>query len=143
MIFKFDNIIIFICICQYFFVLLCVEKKVLTINIQNLIMARIVPVDPVGAMHGKVSSRSKVSYRTKNGKTFDYVLENPRNKFSEKEKGLHRSFGEISKRASQIAKDPALAAPYMAAFEAQKETGQKSLYQFVVTQLMREEMGKK
>ena len=62
-----------------------------------------------------------------------------REKFSEKEKGLHAGFGQLSKLASKIAKDSKLAAPYMADYEEQKNKGgQTSLYQYLLTRFLRE-----
>ena len=63
----------------------------------------------------------------------------PREKFSDKEKGLHAGFGQLSKLASKIAKDSKLAAPYMADYEEQKNKGgQTSLYQYLLTRFLRE-----
>ncbi|MBQ7632284.1 MAG: hypothetical protein IJS82_05970 [Paludibacteraceae bacterium] len=90
-------------------------------------------------LHGKLASRDDIYYRTRNGKQFAVQMVNPRQKFSPKEKTLHAGFGQIAKLTSRIAKDPALAAPYMPDFEAQKANGgQTSLYQYLLTRFLRE-----
>ena len=106
-------------------------------------MADVSLMYPFDDLRGKVSSTDEIYFRKRNGKLFSVRLQHPRKKFTAKEKGLHTSFGEISKRASAIAKDPEQAALFMEGFESQKENGQKSLYQYIVTQLMRSEMGRK
>ena len=94
---------------------------------------------PFAGIHGKLSTTDTVYFRHRGGKVFGVVLKNPRTKFSDKEKAVRQSFGAISKRASEIAKDPNQAAQYLPAYEAQKAKGQKSLYQFIVTQLLRQQ----
>lgn len=89
-------------------------------------------------VRGKLVRRDDIYFRMRNGKQFAVQMLNPRTNFSEKEKGLHLGFGQLSKLASRIAKDSGLAAPYMADFEAQKENGQASLYQYLLTRFLRE-----
>lgn len=103
-------------------------------------MARATNREPVEQIHGKLKKDEDVYYRWRNGKQFAVKMTNPRTVFSEKEKALHAGFGQLSKLASQIAKDLAKAAPYMDAFNAQKDKdgGQKSLYQFILTHFLRE-----
>lgn len=96
--------------------------------------------DAFESLHGKLSKQQDIYYRTRNGKQFAVQLVNPRGKFTTKEKGLHAGFGQLSKLASQIAKNTELAAPFMADFEAQKTkpNGQLSLYQYLLTRFLRE-----
>ena len=94
----------------------------------------------VESIRGKLAKQQDIYYRTRNGKQFAVQLVNPRSKFTTKEKGLHAGFGQLSKLASQIAKNPELAAPFMPDFEAQKAkpNGQPSLYQYLLTRFLRE-----
>ena len=93
----------------------------------------------IDGIRGKLAGRDSVYFRKRNGKQYAVQLVNPREKFSEKEKGLHAGFGQLSKLASRIAKDSELAAPYMADFERQKDKGgQTSLYQYLLTRFLRE-----
>ena len=94
----------------------------------------------VESIRGKLAKQQDIYYRTRNGKQFAVQLVNPRSKFTTKEKGLHVGFGQLSKLASQIAKKPELAAPFMPDFEAQKAkpNGQPSLYQYLLTRFLRE-----
>ena len=92
----------------------------------------------IDAIRGKLASRDDIYFRQRNGKQFAVQLVNPRTKFSQKEQGLHMGFGQLSKLASKIAKNSSLAAPYMADFEAQKENGQPSLYQYLLTRFLKE-----
>ena len=96
--------------------------------------------DAFESLHGKLAKQQDIYYRTRNGKQFAVQLVNPRGKFTTKEKGLHAGFGQLSKLASQIAKNPELAAPFMPDFEAQKTkpNGQPSLYQYLLTRFLRE-----
>ena len=94
---------------------------------------------PFAAIHGKLSTTDTVYFRHRGDKVFGVILKNPRTNFSDKEIALRQNFGAISKRASAIAKDPELSAPYLPAFEAQKDKGQKSLYQFILTQLLHQQ----
>lgn len=103
-------------------------------------MAEIDLSSGIDGISGKLASRDAIYFRKRNGKQFAVQLVNPREKFSEKEKGLHLGFGQLSKLASRISKDSNLAAPYMADFERQKakEGGQPSLYQYLLTRFLRE-----
>ena len=103
-------------------------------------MAEIDLSNGIDGIKGKLASRDVIYFRKRNGKQFAVQLVNPRDKFSEKEKGLHMGFGQLSKLASQISKDSNLAAPYMAEFEQQKAKpgGQQSLYQYLLTRFLRE-----
>jgi hypothetical protein len=92
----------------------------------------------IDGIRGKLASRDDIYFRKRYGKQFAVQMVHPRTTFSEKEKGLHMGFGQLSKLASKIAKDSNLAAPYMADFEAQKENGQPSLYQYLLTRFLRE-----
>lgn len=93
----------------------------------------------IDGIRGKLAGRDSVYFRKRNGKQYAVQLVNPREKFSEKEKGLHAGFGQLSKLASKIAKDSELAAPYMADYERQKSKGgQTSLYQYLLTRFLRE-----
>ena len=93
----------------------------------------------IDGIRGKLASRDKIYFRKRNGKQFAVQMIHPREKFSEKEKGLHAGFGQLSKLASKIAKDSELAAPYMADYERQKDKGgQTSLYQYLLTRFLRE-----
>ena len=94
----------------------------------------------IDGIKGKLARRDDVYFRMRNGKQFAVQMLNPREKFSEKEKGLHLGFGQLSKLASKIAKDSTLAAPFMADYEAQKQqpNGQASLYQYLLTRFLRE-----
>ena len=104
-------------------------------------MAKAKLIRPIEEIHGKLKKEDDEYYRWRNGRQFVVKMENPRTKFSEKEKALRSRFGELSKRASEIAKDPEQAARYMADFEAQKdkEGGKKSLYHYVLAQLTKTE----
>lgn len=102
-------------------------------------MAEIELSNGIDEIWGKLASRDDVYFRRRNGKQFAVQLVNPRQTFSDKEKGLHLGFGQLSKLASQIAKDNELAAPYMADYEEQKaKGGQTSLYQYLLTRFLRE-----
>ena len=102
-------------------------------------MAEIDLSSGIDGISGKLASRDDIYFRKRNGKQFAVQLVNPREKFSEKEKGLHMGFGQLSKLASKIAKDSELAAPYMADYEEQKNKGgQTSLYQYLLTRFLRE-----
>ena len=103
-------------------------------------MADIELSNGIDGIRGKLASRDKLYFRKRNGKQFAVQMVNPREKFSEKEKGLHLGFGQLSKLASQISKDSNLAAPYLADFEQQKAKagGQRSLYQYLLTRFLRE-----
>ena len=102
-------------------------------------MADIDLISGIEGIRGKLASRDDIYFRKRNGKQFAVQMVNPRTKFSEKEQGLHLGFGKLSKRASKIAKNNSLAAPYMADFEAQKANGgQTSLYQYLLTRFLRE-----
>ena len=103
-------------------------------------MARVTYDNPIDTVHGKIGKADNEYYRVRNGKRFLVRMDNPRKKFTEKEQSLHQGFGQLSKLASQIAKDPKKAAPYMEGFNAQKdkEGGQQSVYQYILTQLLRE-----
>lgn len=92
------------------------------------------------SIRGKLAKQQDIYYRTRNGKQFAVQFANPRGKFTTKEKGLHVGFGQLSKLASQIAKNAELAAPFMPDFEAQKSKpdGQTSLYQYLLTRFLRE-----
>ena len=93
----------------------------------------------IEGLMGKLAREHDVYYRKRNGKQFAVQLINPRQHFSDKEKGLHLGFGQLSKLASKMAKDSTLAAPYMADFEEQKQNGgQRSLYQYLLTRFLRE-----
>ena len=102
-------------------------------------MAQVGYIHPVDKVTGKLSKSDDVYFRMRNGKRYAVKMINPRTEFSDKEKVLHARFGDLSKQASAIAKDPELAAPYMAGYEAQKETegGKQSLYHYVLSQLTR------
>ena len=102
-------------------------------------MADIELSNGIDGIRGKLASRDAIYYRKRNGKQFAVQLVNPREKFSDKEKGLHVGFGQLAKLASRVAKDSELAAPYMAEFEEQKaKGGQTSLYQYLLTRFLRE-----
>lgn len=103
-------------------------------------MAKARTIRPVDILQGKLKKDDDVYYRYRNGQQFAVRLDNPRKLFSQKEKTLHAGFGQLSKIASQFAKNETKAAPYMEGFNAQKnqEGGQKSLYQYILTQLLRE-----
>ncbi len=103
-------------------------------------MAEIELTSAIDGIHGKLAGRDDIYYRKRNGKQFAVQLVNPRQKFTAKEKGLHLGFGQLSKLASKIAKNKALAAQFMADFEAQKQQpgGQQSLYQYLLTRFLRE-----
>ncbi len=103
-------------------------------------MADIELSNGIDGIRGKLAGRDDIYFRKRNGKQFAVQLVNPREKFSEKEKGLHLGFGQLSKLASRISKDNRLAAPYMADFEQQKakQGGQQSLYQYLLTRFLRE-----
>ncbi|MBR1877882.1 MAG: hypothetical protein IJ814_02625 [Paludibacteraceae bacterium] len=102
-------------------------------------MAEVKLNDAFEGISGKLMKKSDIYYRTRKGKQFAVQMVNPRNTYSEKEKVLHAGFGQIVKLTSRIAKDPKLAAPYMADFEAQKANGgQTSLYQYLLTRFLRE-----
>ena len=94
----------------------------------------------IDGVRGKLARKDDIYFRKRNGKQFAVQLVNPRDTFSDKEKGLHMGFGQLSKLASKIAKTPELVAPYMADFEAQKSqpNGQQSLYQYLLTRFLRE-----
>lgn len=93
----------------------------------------------IDGIRGKLAGRDSVYFRQRNGKQFAVQLLNPRETFSEKEKGLHVGFGQLSRLASMIAKDSELAAPYVADFEEQKaKGGQTSMYQYLLTRFLRE-----
>ena len=56
----------------------------------------------IDGIRGKLAGRDSVYFRKRNGKQYAVQLVNPREKFSEKEKGLHAGFGQLSKLASRI-----------------------------------------
>ena len=103
-------------------------------------MADIELSNGIDGIRGKLASRDAIYFRKRNGKQFAVQMLHPREKFSEKEKGLHLGFGQLSKLASRISKDSNLAAPYMAEFDQQKVKpgGQQSLYQYLLTRFLRE-----
>ena len=102
-------------------------------------MADIELSNGIDGIRGKLASRDEIYFRMRNGKQFAVQMVHPREKFSEKEKGLHLGFGQLSKLASRISKDSNLAAKYMAEFEEQKtKGGQTSMYQYLLTRFLRE-----
>ncbi len=102
-------------------------------------MADIELSNGIDGIRGKLAGRDSIYFRQRNGKQFAVQMVHPREKFSDKEKGLHVGFGQLAKLASKIAKDSELAAPYMADFEEQKaKGGQTSLYQYLLTRFLRE-----
>ena len=104
-------------------------------------MADVKFIRPISGVAGKLKKTDHVYFRQRNGKWFAVKMDNPRTEFTEKEKAIRSRFGELSKRASEIAKDPEQAARYMADFEAQKEKegGKKDLYHYILTQLTKTE----
>ncbi|MCQ2311703.1 MAG: hypothetical protein MJZ64_08155 [Paludibacteraceae bacterium] len=103
-------------------------------------MADVILMYPVEEIRGKVFAGDDVYFRKQNGKVRIVRLKNPRTEFSAHEKEVRTSFGALSKKASTIAKDATLAAPYMPGFEAQKgnEKGTKVLYRYILSQLQKE-----
>ena len=103
-------------------------------------MARANNIRPIEELHGKLHKDDAVYYRWRNGKQYAVRLDNPRKKFTEKEKAVRGHFGELSRRAAAIAKDPLQAAAYIADFEAQKdlEGGKKSIYHYILSRLTQE-----
>lgn len=102
-------------------------------------MADIELSNGIDGIRGKLASRDDIYYRKRNGKQFAVQMVHPREKYSEKEKGLHLGFGQLSKLASRISKDSNLAAKYMPEFEEQKaKGGQTSMYQYLLTRFLRE-----
>ena len=102
-------------------------------------MADIELSNGIDGIRGKLAGRDSIYFRQRNGKQFAVQMVHPREKFSDKEKGLHVGFGQLAKLASKIAKDSELAAPYMADFEEQKaKGGQPNLYQYLLTRFLRE-----
>lgn len=102
-------------------------------------MADIELSNGIDGIRGKLASRDDIYFRMRNGKQFAVQMVHPREKFSEKEKGLHLGFGQLSKLASRISKDSNLAAKYMSEFEEQKANGgQTSMYQYLLTRFLRE-----
>lgn len=93
---------------------------------------------PFDEIRGKVHADDSVYFRKQYGKMRAVKLKNPRTEFSEHEKEVRKGFGNMAHQASEISKDPLLAAPYMDGFNAQKsqEGGTSSLYRYILRQLL-------
>ena len=104
-------------------------------------MADVKFIRPIASVQGKLKKTDNIYFRRRGDKWFAVKLANPRTEFTEKEKAVRSRFGEISKRASEIAKNPELAAPYMAGFEAQKDRkdGKENLYHYILSRLTKTE----
>lgn len=104
-------------------------------------MADVKFIRPIESVQGKLKKTDNIYFRRRGEKWFAVKLENPRTKFTEKEKAVRSRFGEISRRASEIAKNPELAAPYVAGFEAQKgkDGAKENLYHYILSQLTKGE----
>lgn len=77
-------------------------------------MAKIEFCAPVASVSGKMNKKDNVYFRVMNGKRYGVLLLHPRTreKASEKEKTLRTKMGKLSREASRIHKDEALAAAY-------------------------------
>ena len=67
----------------------------------------------IDSFQGKFKRDDRIVYRTRNGKTHAYALDNPFRGTASAEQGATRtSFGEAVRQASVILKDPALRAEW-------------------------------
>lgn len=93
-------------------------------------MAKVVYIDPVERVHGKVKRDTHVSFRGQH----TYYLQHPRTEkdFSEHEKAYRRAFGELNKEASRINKNP----DRWEDFQDWKEKGYTSRYRYILAELI-------
>lgn len=76
-------------------------------------MSKVTPSIEFDSFSGKLSRKSRIVLRTRNGKTHAYALDNPFRGTASAEQGATRStFGMAVKQASAILKDPALRAEW-------------------------------
>ena len=76
-------------------------------------MSKVTPSIEFDSFSGKLSRKSRIVLRTRNGQTHAYALDNPFRGTASAEQGATRtSFGMAVKQASAILKDPALRAEW-------------------------------
>ncbi len=76
-------------------------------------MSKVTPSIEFDSFSGKLSRKSRIVLRTRNGQTHAYALDNPFRGTASAEQGATRtSFGEAVRQASVILKDPALRAEW-------------------------------
>ena len=76
-------------------------------------MSKVTPSIEFDSFSGKLSRKSRIVLRTRNGQTHAYALDNPFRGTASAEQGATRStFGEAVRQASVILKDPTLRAEW-------------------------------
>jgi len=76
-------------------------------------MSKVIPSIEFDSFSGKLSRKSRIVLRTRNGRTHAYALDNPfRGTASEEQAQTRSTFGMAVKQASAILKDPTLRAEW-------------------------------
>lgn len=76
-------------------------------------MSKVTPSIEFDSFSGKLSRKSRIVLRTRNGRTHAYALDNPFRSTASAEQGATRtSFGEAVRQASAILKAPTLRAEW-------------------------------